>query len=119
VWPVDAETFMHVVGAIEIGIGLLILVGFVRVGGYILTAWLVGIAMALATTGRFFDVAVGAIAMALAAFALARLAKMRQDSEAFDDALQLDAVRGPLWRLWTDRTPVTTERSLDLYRRTR
>ena len=119
VLPVGADTLMPVVGAIEMGIGILILTGFARVGGYILAAWLVAIALALTTTGRSFDVAVGAIAMAIAAFTVARLAKMRQDSEAFEEALEQAAVRGPIWRLWTDRAPVTTERGLDLYRRTR
>ena len=116
--PSGADGFMHVAGAIEIAIGILILAGFARVGGYILAAWMLGIAIALAATGRYFDVAVGAIAMALAAFTLARLAKLRQDSEAFEEALEQAAVRGPLWRLWTERAPVTTERGLDLYRRT-
>ena len=40
--PVSGEVFMRAVGVIEMAVGLLILVGYTRVGGYIAAAWLVG-----------------------------------------------------------------------------
>src|SRR5687768_1996247 len=83
--PVSGDTFMRAVGMIEMAVGLLILAGFARIGGYVLMAWLVGIAMSLLTTGRFFDVAVRDVVMATAAFTLARLTEARQDVEAFED----------------------------------
>ena len=42
-------------------------------GGYVASAWLLGIASNLVTTGRFFDIAVRDVAMSVAAFTLARL----------------------------------------------
>jgi hypothetical protein len=49
------------------------LAGYTRLGGYIAAAWLVCIAANLLTTGRYFDVAVRDVAMAVAAFTLARM----------------------------------------------
>ena len=64
---------MHVVGVIEMVVGAVILAGYTRLGGYVAAIWLVGIAVNLVTTGRFFDIAVRDVAMAIAAFTLARL----------------------------------------------
>ena len=114
--PVSGDTFMRAVGVIEMAVGLLILAGFSRIGGYVLMAWLVGIAMSLVTTGRFFDVAVRDVVMALAAFTLARLTEVREDVDAFapEEALGHGRVCG----LWTDHARVTTERGLEPHRRT-
>jgi uncharacterized membrane protein YphA (DoxX/SURF4 family) len=71
--PMSATSFLHVVGVIEIGVGAAILAGYTRTGGYIAGAWLFAIALNLLTTGRYFDVAVRDVAMAVAAFTLARL----------------------------------------------
>ena len=83
--PVSGDAFVRGVGVIEVIVGLAILAGFTRIGGYVLTTWLVAIAMSLATTGRFFDVALSAMAMALAAFALARVPRMRRAGDEFED----------------------------------
>ncbi len=95
---------MHVFGAIEIVLGLLILAGLTRVGGYLLAASLVVFALLLATTGRFYDVAVGGVALSLAAFTLARLTALREEAEisARPEALAHAAVCG----LWTDHAHV-------------
>lgn len=74
---VDATVFMHVVGVIEMAAGLLLLFGLTRLGGYIVSAWLVGIALNLLTTGQYFDVAVRDLVMASAAFSLAKLSEAR------------------------------------------
>jgi hypothetical protein len=120
--PVSADTFMRAVGVIEMAVGVLILTGFTRIGGYVLMAWLAGIAMFLVTAGRFFDVAVRDVVMALAAFTLARLTEVREDVEAFEDfeafVPEQALARGRVWRLWTDRAPLTTKRGLAPYRRT-
>ena len=71
--PIGASTFMHLVGTIEMAVGVMILAGFTQLGGYIAGAWLLLIAATLVTTGRFFDVAVRDVEMAIAAFTLARL----------------------------------------------
>ena len=76
--PVSGPTFMRAVGVIEMAVGVLILAGFARIGGYILMAWLVGIAINLLSTGMFFDVAVRDVEMAIAAYALARLTEVRR-----------------------------------------
>src|SRR5262245_10559681 len=70
VLPISPSTFMHLVGVIEVVVGVVILAGYTRQGGYIAAAWLLGIAVNLVTTGRYFDVAVRDVAMAVAAFTL-------------------------------------------------
>jgi len=79
--PVSAQTFMHAVGVIEIAVGLLVLTRWTRLGAWIAAAWLVLIAVNLATMG-LFDIAVRDLAMAVGAYTLARLAEMRQESPA-------------------------------------
>jgi hypothetical protein len=49
-----------------------------RLGAYVVAAWLALIVVQLATTGRFYDLAVRDLVMALAAFALARLTEWRE-----------------------------------------
>lgn len=78
VLPISASTFMHVAGVIEMVVGLSVLAGFTRIGGYVVMAWLIAIAANLVTTGMFYDVAVRDVEMSLAAFTLARLTEVRQ-----------------------------------------
>jgi uncharacterized membrane protein YphA (DoxX/SURF4 family) len=75
--PVSPQTFMHVVGIIEIAVGLLVLTRWTRIGAWIAAAWLVLIAVNLATMG-LFDIAVRDLAMAVGAYTLARVAELRQ-----------------------------------------
>ena len=79
--PVSAQTFMYAVGIIEIVVGLLVLTRWTRLGAWIAAAWLVLIALNLATLG-LFDIAVRDLAMAVGAYTLARLAELRQESPA-------------------------------------
>jgi hypothetical protein len=76
--PVSAATFMHAVGIIEIAVGLLVLTRWTRLGAWIAAAWLVLIAVNLATMG-LFDIAVRDLAMSVGAYTLAKLAEMRQE----------------------------------------
>jgi uncharacterized membrane protein YphA (DoxX/SURF4 family) len=71
--PISSSSFMHVVGLVEMAVGVTILAGFTQLGGYAAAAWLICIALNLVTTGHYLDVAVRDIAMAVAAFTLARL----------------------------------------------
>src|SRR5262249_40795307 len=71
--PVSAGVFMGAVGIIEMVVGLAILTRWTEIGAYVAMVWLVLIALNLVTTGRFFDVAVRDVEMAIAAYALARL----------------------------------------------
>ncbi|MGE5345355.1 MAG: hypothetical protein ACM3JH_05315 [Acidithiobacillales bacterium] len=82
VLPVSAPVFMHAVGVVEMAVGLAILAGYARVGGYVAGVWLLAIAVNLATTGMFWDVAVRDVEIALGAYALARLSEARQAAAA-------------------------------------
>jgi len=79
--PMPAQTFMYIVGVIEILAGLMVLTRWTRIGAWIVTAWLVLIAVNLATMG-LFDIAVRDLAMAVGASTLARLAVLRQETPA-------------------------------------
>jgi uncharacterized membrane protein YphA (DoxX/SURF4 family) len=86
--PFSGQTFMHIVGVIEMIVGLSILTVWTRLGSYVASAWLVLIAFNLVSTGMFFDVAVRDVEMALAAFVLARMTEVRAD--ALPSAVQRD-----------------------------
>ena len=73
VLPVSPDTFMRIVGVVEMAVGAAILTRWPREGAWVAMVWLLAIAVNLVLTGHFFDVAVRDIEMAIAAFALARL----------------------------------------------
>lgn len=66
------DHFMWIVGVIEIIAGLLVFFNPQK-GGYLVSAWLVLIAITLLTSGNYLDVAVRDLAMAIGAFSLAKL----------------------------------------------
>lgn len=70
--PFSASTFMSIVGVIEIIAGIIVLIR-PRIGGYIVMAWLIAIAINLISSGHYYDVAVRDLVMAIGAFSLARL----------------------------------------------
>jgi uncharacterized membrane protein YphA (DoxX/SURF4 family) len=76
VLPFDAAVFMMVVGVIEILAGLAVLTMLTRLGGYIVAAWLLLIAINVALAG-YLDIAVRDIVMALGAYTLSGLAAVR------------------------------------------
>lgn len=80
--PLSATTLMRGVGVIEMAAGILLLAGFTRLGGYVVAGWLLAVAVSLVTTGRFFDVAVRDVLMAIAAFTLARMSEVRAHATA-------------------------------------
>ena len=78
--PFSAGTLMRVAGVVEIVVGVAVLAGMTRLGGYVIAAWLTLIALNLVTTGEYFDVAVRDLVMACGAFVLARLSEVREQS---------------------------------------
>lgn len=78
--PFSATTFMHIVGMIEIAAGLIVLFNITRFGAYVVMAWLIGIALALLTNGKYFDIAVRDLVMAVGAWSLGQLAAIRAES---------------------------------------
>ena len=70
---VAPEVFMRGVGVIEIVAGILVLLK-PRLGGYVVMAWLLAIALQLIAQGQYLDIAVRDIVMALGgALTLAKL----------------------------------------------
>lgn len=70
--PISASGFMMVVGVIEVIAGIIVFTK-TRIGAYIVTVWLLSIALNLITSGQYLDVAVRDIVMAISAFCLAKL----------------------------------------------
>lgn len=73
--PLSVAAFMIVVGIIEIAAGILV---WIRPGmaGYVVAAWLTLIALNLLFSGRYLDVAVRDLVMAISAFAMAKMATL-------------------------------------------
>lgn len=80
--PMSGSTFMHIVGIIEMVVGLAVLVRWTRLGAYVAMVWLIAIALNLIATGIFFDVAVRDLEIAIGAFTLARLTEARERAAA-------------------------------------
>lgn len=74
--PFSPGVFMMIVGVIEIFAGLAVLTKFTRLGGYVVAAWLLLIAVNVALAG-FLDIAVRDAVMALGAYTLSGLAAFR------------------------------------------
>jgi uncharacterized membrane protein YphA (DoxX/SURF4 family) len=72
--PFEPSTFMMIVGIIEIAAGILVLTK-TKIGAYVVSAWLVAIALTLIFSWSYVDVAVRDLVMAIAAFSLAKLAE--------------------------------------------
>ena len=89
--PISAQTFMHIVGVIEMIVGLAILTKWTRLGSYVASVWLLAIAINLVSTGMFFDIAVRDIEIALAAFVLARLTETRRSALSSDTVQEQSA----------------------------
>ena len=70
--PFSGATFMMIVGVIEIIAGILVFTK-TQIGAYIVSIWLLLIALSLLFTWHHPDVAVRDIAMAISAFVLAKM----------------------------------------------
>src|SRR4029077_11863080 len=78
--PLSPTSLMHVVGVIEMVVGLAILTRMTRLGAYVAAAGLGCVCVGRVTTGHFFDVAVRDLELAVAAFVLAKLTEIRESS---------------------------------------
>jgi uncharacterized membrane protein YphA (DoxX/SURF4 family) len=78
--PMGATTFMHMIGVVEMAVGIAILTRWTRLGSYVAAAWLVGIALNLVTAG-FLDIAVRDLVMAVGAYTLGRLTELREEEK--------------------------------------
>lgn len=72
--PVSGDTFMYIVGAIEIVAGLVVFFK-PRFGGYLVAVWLWGIILNLLLIPGFYDIALRDFGLSLGALALARLSE--------------------------------------------
>ncbi|OKL38815.1 tRNA (5-methylaminomethyl-2-thiouridylate)-methyltransferase [Pontibacter flavimaris] len=77
--PFSVDTFMRVVGVIEIIAGILVLLK-PKIGALVVSLWLVGIAFNLLLSGEYFDVAVRDLVMAIGAFSLYLLLPDREEA---------------------------------------
>lgn len=87
VLPVSPETFMHVVGVIEIAVGIAVLTSWTLPGSLVAAAWLVAIALNLVAAG-FYDIAVRDLVLAVAAWTLACLTADRAVAARSERAAQ-------------------------------
>ncbi len=71
---IQPHTFMMIVGVIEIVAGVVVAIN-PRFGGYLVSAWLVGLIIDLVLVGGYLDVALRDLGLSLGALALARLAE--------------------------------------------
>jgi uncharacterized membrane protein YphA (DoxX/SURF4 family) len=99
--PIAPSTFMHIVGAVEIVAGIIVLSRWTRVGAYIVMAWLIGIAINLLTTGMFYDLAIRDVEIALGAFALSQLSPVREDGRDVAKAVNSAVSQNQLSNLHT------------------
>jgi uncharacterized membrane protein YphA (DoxX/SURF4 family) len=75
--PISGSTFMKLVGVIEMGVGAMVLTRQTRLGSYVASAWLLGIAANLVTGQQYYDIAARDVNMAVGAYTLARLEEAR------------------------------------------
>ena len=73
--PFSAHVFMQIVGVIEIIAGILVLAK-PSIGGWVVMAWLICIALTLIASGKYLDVAVRDLVMSIGAMSLARLSRV-------------------------------------------
>ncbi len=74
--PMSVQAFMHIVGIVEIVVGLAVLLGLARLGGLVVVAWLSAISVNLLLAG-YFDIAVRDLVMAVGAYTLSMVAAVR------------------------------------------
>ncbi len=79
--PLPVETFLHVIGVVEVIVGLAVLLGLTRLGALAAAAWLVAIALELVTAG-YLDIAVRDLVMAVGAYTLVMVAAERGEEWA-------------------------------------
>jgi len=86
--PVKDTTFMHIVGAVEVIAGIIVLTRWTKIGSYLVGLWLLAIVANLLTTGMFYDLAIRDVEIAIAAFALSQLSAVRERAASTVGAAQ-------------------------------
>ncbi len=76
--PVPASVFMNFVGIVEMAVGIAILTRWTKPAAYVAAVWLAAIALNLASTGAYLDIAVRDLVMAAGAYSLAELTAARE-----------------------------------------
>ncbi|MBA6154523.1 DoxX family membrane protein [Gelidibacter maritimus] len=74
--PFEPSVFMMIVGVVEIIAGILVFAK-TRFGAYLVSIWLLLIALTLIVSASYLDVAVRDIVMAIAAYSLAKLSEIK------------------------------------------
>lgn len=74
--PFEPSFFMMIVGIIEVVAGILVFAK-TKFGAYLVSVWLVLIALTLLLSGTYLDVAVRDLVMAIGAFSLAKLSESK------------------------------------------
>ena len=69
VLPLETSTFIMIIGVVEIVAGILVLIK-PKIGSLIVMVWLIAIALVLIFSGKYFDIAVRDIVMAIGAYTL-------------------------------------------------
>lgn len=72
--PVQAQTFMKVVGVIEVAAGIIVAIR-PKIGGIIVSAWLLAIIVNLMLTKGYYDIALRDLGLSLGAASLSLLSK--------------------------------------------
>ena len=83
--PFSGNTFMHIIGVIEMIAGIAILTRWTRIGAYVVSAWLLLIVVNLLTSASFFDLAVRDVEIAIGAYVLAKMTEVRCSSLAAEE----------------------------------
>lgn len=78
--PFSAATFIMVVGVIEICTGLLVL-SKPKIGGLVVSLWLTLIALSLIASGKYLDVAVRDLVMAIGAYSMAKISGITETNK--------------------------------------
>ena len=86
--PVKDTTFMHIVGAVEVIAGIIVLTRWTKIGSYLVGLWLLAIVANLLTTGMFYDLAIRDVEIAISAFALSQLSAVRERAASTVGAAQ-------------------------------
>jgi len=79
---IQPAAFMHIVGIVEILVGIAVLTRYTRYAAYVVMVWLWCIAASLVAQWGFLDIAVRDVEISLAAFTLAKLSEVREPAGA-------------------------------------
>ena len=90
--PVSASTAMHIIGVVEIAVGIAVFSQWTLIGSLVAAVWLVAIALNLIAAG-FFDIAVRDLVLAVAAYTLACLTARHAAATAHPELIPQRAER--------------------------